>query len=271
MEEIKETKTTQQKKKMNEKAIIAGVLVLVLAGTGVGSYFIFFNKSNTTTNRQNNLAGGNFPGGNFPGGQARGANLANINGTISSIADKTAVIDTSDNNGQRIVLLSDTSTITKTVDATKDDILKVDANIVVQGTKSDTTITADKITLTESFNRTPNSTNPSRTPRANNGGNGNNGQPQGTGDGPGGNGGQFGGNNPYGANATIGKITKIDGNTVIIQAFNQTTYTLTISDATKYKKQAQGTVSDIKSGMTVNAIGTADTTGKITARNISIV
>ena len=172
----------------------------------------------------------------------------------SSITDKTVVVDTT-SQGERVLLVSDTSNITKSVDSTKDEVLVKGNNVVIQGDRNDSTIQATSISLQMS-----NPNRPSGTPGANNG------NRRGGGNFGGGQGGQ----NPLGVNNFIGTIDNINADNFTIKTFNNTTYTVKISDSVKYKKTEKGSVSDIKQGSAIIAFGNSDTSGSVTARNISI-
>ncbi|MDQ6603281.1 MAG: DUF5666 domain-containing protein [Chloroflexota bacterium] len=68
--------------------------------------------------------------------------------------------------------------------------------------------------------------------------------------GPGGAGGGF-----PGLNGPTGRITQINGGTLIVQGFDGTMTTVTTNASTSVRKQAQGAVSDIKVGDTISVQG----------------
>jgi hypothetical protein len=239
--------------------IIGGIVVVVILVIG-GIAAIFIIKSNNNNNPEGNNAASN----NNRVNGINAANFAVVNGKVSSISSQTAVVDSSDGQGQRIVIISGSTVITKEVTANKDDLLKTGQTISVQWTKNGDNIMADTISLPRQFNQQGNS---------NNGAYG--GQFRGSSGNAGNGGRQFaGGGSPtdtQNVNTYRGTIDKIDGNNVEIKTQNGTVYNIIIQDSTKYQQQEQGTVADLVVDKTVTVIGNTDSTGSITARNITIL
>jgi hypothetical protein len=72
-----------------------------------------------------------------------------------------------------------------------------------------------------------------------------------------------------------GKVSSVSGSTVIEQQFSQATgtttaRTVTLTSSTTYTKIVKGTSTELAVGLCTTALGTADSTGAITARTISV-
>jgi len=245
---------------INKKILIAVPVVLIAAG-GVGFYLIknhttqASNQSSQTNDTTNNSQ-------NSFGGRGSMRNFATVRGEVSSIDGKNAVVEAQNNQGQRIVTLSDTTTVTKSVDATKDEVLTVDNQITINGKKGDDgSVSADIIQLMMPRNNqrmqdqngdTPQVTRqrPSGTPQMRFGGQGQ--------------------NSFLDPNTFIGKIKSVDGSKVTITSLNNSDLVINISDDTKFKKQVVGTIADIVTGSKVTVIGNSNTSCSINARNVVI-
>jgi hypothetical protein len=273
-----ESNPPSTKKPINKTYLYGGIVVLVVILIGGGYYFYQQNQvKNTSFNGANTRNGG---------GQRNGANRASfstVSGKIVSITDKNLIVDVSNNGGQKIVILSDTGTqISKTEDAIKDNVLKVDQTISVDGDKNGDSVTAKTITQRQlPTNNRDGNQNPGNMPNPAIMEGGNPAQ-----------GGRMmqnqGGTNlqgPAGAqNITFGKITAIDGDTITIQGVGRpggnpnnnstpqtpTSTTILINSDTKYKQQSNLKISDLKADQSVTIVGNTDTSGSITARNVVI-
>jgi len=267
------------KKSINKTYLYGGIIVLVLVLIGGGFYLYQQNQAkNANPNQPANNRGAN--------GQRNGENRANfstVSGKVASIVDKNLIVDVANNGGQKIILLSDTNTqISKTEDSNKDNILKIDQTVSVDGDKNSDTVTAKTITLRQI--QAPNPQNPA--PQ---------GQMPNQGMIPGGNNGAQGGrmmganqNPPNGAqNFIFGKITAIEGGKVTIQSQGRpnpqnmavqgnsnppspTTTTILITNDTKYKQQTNLKISEIQADQAVTVTGMTDPSGSITARSVVI-
>lgn len=124
---------------MNKKNILVAVAVVVLAG---GTFYggMAYGKTRTAASFQQMR--GNFQGGNRGGAQGG----APISGEILSKDDKSITLKSRD-GGSKIVFLSDSTMITKSVAATLDD-LAVGTNVSVMGKAgSDGTVSAQSIQI----------------------------------------------------------------------------------------------------------------------------
>jgi hypothetical protein len=245
--------------------IIIGIIALLAISIGgTVTFFIVKNKG-----QKNNTT---FPFSADTNGSRRGnmENFTTVKGTIASIQDKTATVNIENNGGQRIVILSDTTNITKTESTSKDQIIQVDQTISVEGDKTDSGINAKTVTQMDNlFQQQEN--NPNGAPG------GNPSQDMGNDTPP-----DFGNNAPPRRNqnpnsqqngqrnGTFGTIEKIDGDSVTIKAINGDETTISLQKDTQYKKVSKGTLSDIKADIQVTVTGSADSSGIITARNIII-
>jgi hypothetical protein len=87
------------------------------------------------------------------------------------------------------------------------------------------------------------------------------------GTGQGGTGGQGGGF--AGGGFTSGTVVSVDGSTVTIKTTAGKTVKVTTTDNTTVTKTSKSSVSSLKAGETVTAIGQADSSGDVTARTIT--
>jgi len=247
----------------NKKVLIIGgvVVVIVLIIAAVVAVIIIKNNQNTENQNSDQISNNAFGGNRF-----LSDNIAVIQGKVSSIEDKTLIVDTTDGNGERVVNISDNTSVLKTDTITKDQALVQGKNIIVTGDKQGTTITAQSILVTIAIIRNGSSSSNS---------NGNSSSQQSSQSSRTGFGGRGLGGGAFqqnlGANATFGMIDSINGDTVTIKDQRANTeYTVNIQASTVFKMQSRGAITDLKSDQTVNVIGTKDTSGTITARNINI-
>lgn len=250
---------------MKKKQIIIILITALIIGGGVTGFLIYKHNSTNSTASRANLASNGFGGGNFAGrpgsAGAAGMNFGAVTGTIDTVSGDTIVINDTNDSGQTIMIVSGSTTITKTVATTMTDIIQVGQNITVEGTKSGNTVAATTVTLTA--NMATNTSRPSGAARPSGGytrSGSNSGSPR-----PSGTGEQFGG-----GNNTIGKITSVSGNTITIQSFNNTTYTINVDSNTQYMKMTTGSITDLTAKTKVTGIGQKDSSGAIEARSISI-
>jgi hypothetical protein len=237
--------------KLNKKIIIIAAItvVIVLIIASVGIYLFIQNQNKSVTQNQP---------GQFNQSRVNGANFTNVRGKVSSISGKTAVIDAQNNQGQRIVILSDSTNITKTVDTNRDEVLKVSQNIIITGDKQDDgSINAKNINMFRTGNNDGNSNRPNFQ--------------RGTGSGTTMFRQDFGGQGVMNSTTFIGSIESIDGDKVKIKTFLGDELTINIQTDTTFKKQDTGTLDDLKQDSNVNVIGNTDSSGTITARNIMIL
>ncbi len=127
------------------KNILITVLVGVLAAGGG-----FFGGMKYQSMQRQNRAG-NFQAGR---GQRAGAGFMPVSGEIVSVDDKSITVKLMD-GGSKIVLLTDTTSISKSDQATKAD-LKVGMKVAAFGSQnSDGSVTAQSIQLNPMFRNMP--------------------------------------------------------------------------------------------------------------------
>lgn len=132
---------------MNKQYLITIILILVV---GAGTFFAGMKYQESKR-----LAGrfGNFQGA-ANGQSQRGQGLRPVNGEIISADDKSITVKLQDGSS-KIVLLSDTTTVSKSADATKAD-LKVGEKVATFGTEnSDGSITAQNVQLNPTLRFSP--------------------------------------------------------------------------------------------------------------------
>lgn len=142
----------------NPKLIVIIIMVVLLVVTGGAGFFagIKYQQSKRPQGRFGNFQQGQ--GGQFQ--QRQGARI--VNGEIISADDKSITVKLQDGS-TKIVLLSDTTTISESADATKAD-LKVGEKVAVFGTEnSDGSVTAQNIQLDPILRGFPGSPRPTGT------------------------------------------------------------------------------------------------------------
>jgi hypothetical protein len=248
--------------------IIIAVIALVIIG-GAGGFYLYTqaqNKNNsnnsTSTTAQAGARGGRFGGGAGGAGGTAAANFKTVTGSVVAIADKQLTVEDSTGN-QDLIVLSDTTRVTKTSTDTSDDVLKVNNNIMVvpqSGTSNPAVATS--ITLQPAPTANTNGTNGNMNNTGGNGtGRGN--RTGGTGTPP------AGAQNSAFANMIRGQITAIDGQTVTVKNFNGDSVTVTYNDQTKFGKVDTGAITDIAANQNVT-VTTTTSNGIDTARTVSI-
>jgi hypothetical protein len=264
-------------------AIGAAVVVAAIGGFfGARALTNKNNSSNAININSNGTVPSNGQSGESPngfGGFGGGnANFPGAAGTIQSINGSTLTISNTRTNSTDKVTTSSSTQIMVSKSATVSDIAKGD-RLVVTGTKSGTTITATNINdsgdVTGAFggfrrnggsngNGAPEVTPPSGTNGGGffNGGGGN-GANGGTG-GNGGNGGRF-----ANGNFATGTVQSVNGNTITLLSRDGTTTTVTVTSSTKISKTEKGSLSDLKTGDNVVAVGSKSSDGSIAATTIS--
>jgi hypothetical protein len=131
----------------NNTIIIAVVTLLVGAGAGFFGGMKYQQSRRTAGFAQ--FAGGQGRTGlgtTRSGNGSQAGNFRPVTGSITSVDDKSATVKMADGSS-KIVILSDSTKITKGTDASKSD-LKIGENIMVTGTtNSDGSVTAQNIQL----------------------------------------------------------------------------------------------------------------------------
>ena len=249
--------------KNNRKIIYGVIALLVILAIAIGGYFYWKNQQNNTTNNssnstQNANTNNNARRGNF-------ANLVITKGKVSSISGKTVVIDSSDGTGQKIVQLSDTSTVLKLDSKDKASVLTPEQNILLIGSTSGSTFIVDSAIIPTNLN--PNGQN-------NNSGNGGtNPNPNRTRNGgtAGNAGSSFGGAGANDGTMLRGKVVSSTDTEIVIQTSGQNgkQVTANYSSSTQFGTQATGVISDLKEGQLVQIVG-QNSGATITATNIAI-
>ena len=80
----------------------------------------------------------------------------------------------------------------------------------------------------------------------------------------------FGGQFGAGGSATRGDVTSVSGNTVTVKLANGGSRIVILSSSTQVEKSATASVSDVTVGTTINAIGTANSDGSLTATTVQL-
>ncbi|MEI6728631.1 MAG: hypothetical protein WCK98_03225 [bacterium] len=247
--ETKPVASTANKQKMYIYIAVATVAILLIAG---GGFWYFINKNTSTadaTSTQSSSSRG-FPGGRGGPGGNGGANFSQVRGMVKSVDGKNLVVTSSDNSGDKIVLLSDTTKISKTNNVSKDQVLASDQNVQIQTSGTDGNLQAVKITKVELPGGQNQSRNASRS------------RPAGAQNGQG-----FGGSTDR--TRIIGTVKSFDDKSVTVTAFNQNETTVNLQSSTVFAVQADGAVADLKAGQTIQVVG-ATTSGVTSASNITI-
>lgn len=233
-------------KKNNKPAIviIGIVLLLVLAS---GAYYYYKQSQTKTTSAATNNSPRN-------GGGNRGGSNMTISGTIISTSDKQITVEDSSGN-QKIIVLSDTTRISKVSTSTKVDVLKADQYIMA--TTANGSTTASKVTATD-------------TPQIQNGGQGNPGGNARADQNPQNGGGQGRPNSPNGnPGGNRGKITSFTDSEIAITGFNNNTSKVAIDANTQYFKQTTLDITAVTKDSKVD-VSTSTSGSVLTARSILI-
>lgn len=67
-----------------------------------------------------------------------------------------------------------------------------------------------------------------------------------------------------------GEITAKDDKSITIKTMDGSTKIIILADSTNYKKSTDASLSDLKVGETVNVIGTSNSDGSVTAKNVTV-
>jgi hypothetical protein len=187
-------------------------------------------------------------------------------GTLDSINGNTLMLTDAQGN-QVTINIDDTTTIQKTVTGTIADLQQGDFLTVTGEADASGNIAATTISLrsggqglptgTPQTTPTPTGTpgaisTPSRTPGMDSSGN------------------FTGFSNGDAGRGTMGTLTNVNGNTLILTTMQNTQVTVTISDTTTIQKTIDGTAADLTTGESLVVMGSQNTDGSITARSISI-
>ena len=199
-------------------------------------------------------------------------------GEISAISGTTLTVQ--DRQGQSVkVTTTDSTRFTTEKTVAVSDIAKGD-RVSVNGTQSGTTIAATRVTIadlqaTPQGNGLPGGATPGNGPQNGSGPPGGfgagppptdaNGNPTGFGSG---NGNGNGNGRPPGGFA-FGTVTAVDGNTITLSSFDGSTVTVTTTPSTTVTKSVQGSLSDLKVGQNVRAMGTTGSDGTVAATSVS--
>jgi len=128
---------------MKNKTVIIALLIVFVVGAG--GFFAGMKYQQSKSPRF-----GNFQGAGNRQFQQRAQGFRPVNGEIISADEKSITVKLQDGSS-KIVILSDTTTISKSADATKAD-LKVGEKVAVFGTEnSDGSVTAQNIQLNPQF------------------------------------------------------------------------------------------------------------------------
>lgn len=139
----------------NKMIIITIVLVILAAGGGFFGGMKYQESKNPFTNRQLGSRQGGFTrNGQTPQNGNNGGSLRPVAGEIIS-SDASSITVKMQDGSSKIVILSDSTTISKSDQATKDD-LKTGESVAVFGTQNpDGSVTAQNIQLNPEFRAAP--------------------------------------------------------------------------------------------------------------------
>ena len=218
---------------------------------------------------------GSTPNGGFGENGGFQGRIPGTSGQITAIDGSTLTVKDRQGNSVKVTTNSSTRfTVAKTVAVS--DIAKGD-RISATGKESGTTVAATSITIMNAQ-------------QGSRGGfpGGGNGGPEGrfNGQGPPGgfngqgtppstdsNGNQTGGNGNANRRAlggfAFGTVTGVNGSTITISSFNGSTMTVTTTSSTKVTKSVSGSISDLKVGDNIRAIGTTGSDGTVAAASVS--
>jgi hypothetical protein len=201
--------------------------------------------------------------GVFAGSAAAASPVSgSISGPITAVKGKTFTVKTTlSPTGAAKVSVGSKTTISERVNGARAD-LKKGACIMATGTKSGSTVTATRITLTSSANGSCT------------GGFGGGNRPRGARPGS-------GGGNPPGGNGgfrrpgnfafAFGQITAAKGSTLSVKGFNGTTTKVTVSSKTTISKTAAVGMSSVKTELCAFVFGTSSDKGvTVQAQNVSL-
>lgn len=266
-----------------------GIIVVVLVGLIVTG-FVAYGRGQTAgqtaaSNDRSAFAargttvGGGFGGrgaGGTGGGQRPGGAASAITGTVTKVANGTLTLQEQPGNTTATVATSVTTMVTTFAPGTLSDLAMGDI-VALQGDKTgDTAYTAKTIYVlngaqaggaagrTQGGTSATEGTAPAGSPTS-----GGRNRASGGASGSAPAGGFAGGGLFAGLNGPIGRITKVDTGTLMLQGFDGTTTMVTTTPRTSVRTQAPGDVSDIKAGDTVSVQG--DTTGDTTAPARAII
>jgi hypothetical protein len=229
---------------MNRLVAVAAGATALFALAACGSSSAATNPGSSTSS-----GGGGQGGGNGPGGRNGAAGeLVQVNGT-------TLILNTT--NGDVTVKFDGTLPVNKTSTGTVADII-AGTCIVATGTKDTTNaVTASAVSLRDAVNgscavpgRLPTDTG-NGTPRP---------SPQGT-------------PRPTPANLALvrGLVTAVSGTSVTIKDQNGAAQTVSVPTTVQVSKTFTGSASDLTVGACVLANGSKDSSGTVTARQLSVV
>lgn len=229
--------------------IVAGVataIALIAAMIAVSA--VMRDKNNNNANSLNAAAGFNAAGFNRP-----------VTGTIQSIKGSSFTVKEAGFNGQTAtaeVTTSNKTTFREMVSGALSD-LKVGDSIVATGTTTDNVFTATQV------NQNTGQRNFARAGTFANGA-----PPQGNFGGNGGGGPRFFQGNGNGGEIRVGQITKIDGATITVSAFDGSSVTINTTASTTYRVSKTTTLKQLKVGDTVRVFGTTSG-GKTAATEVT--
>jgi hypothetical protein len=240
-------------------AIGVGVVVVAVAAFFVTKSIASSGGSTpaaATTGNGSSSNGGTATGGANGNGGFQGR-LPGTSGAITAIDGTTLTVKDRQNQSVKVTTTGSTRiTVEKTVAVS--DIAKGD-RISVTGTQSGTTIAATRISIMDlrlgSQRRRFQGGSTS-------GGANANGPPNGF-------------TPPGGANRrppggfTFGTVTKVDGSTITISGFNGSATTVTTTPSTTVTKSVQGSLTDLKVGQNVRAVGSTGADGSVAADSIN--
>ncbi len=230
------------------------VVALLTVGCGAASTSVASNSAATPT-------------ATCPPIRTRGAT-----GTLQSVSGNTLLLTNQQNKTIKVSYTSTTRFIRQST--AKTSVLTSGTFVTVAVTQNqDNTYTATKIMLGQRF-----------------GGNGNFGSGAGRGQGQqggvnpacfaqrrGGNNGTFGngtgstGAGSTGARAIAGTVGQLNGNTLVVSSTTGDDFTVTLNTTTQILQSQTAAASDLKAGMGITVVGTADSQGTVAAQQITIL
>ncbi len=224
-------------KNAKTQVVVSAGFVVVIVCAGI-AYFSYNNKAQSDQSLTSKSPSRSHGSRNL----SDMVNIVTIRGKITSVSDKLIIVDSADNHLEKIVQISNSTSIIRSVKANQNDI-HTKSTVLIGCKRENNSVTAESISLVNSTQANPNSDNYQKSNKP----------------------------MPEGRDMYRGIVDRIDTDKITITSLNQSKYTVTISKNTKFEKQESGEFSDIQNGKSIKAIGTIDSSGSIMAQNLTLL